>query len=112
MAYPDSLKVTRPGAGTTDVNDVFAPGVPTVIYDGGCDYQDAPTELTRDRDGDPNYPRKAVAYLRDESKTKDLQLNDHTTVTLGADGTVVEGRIIGIRKLDGRIEIGDLTWPT
>lgn len=112
MAYPDTLQVTRPGAGTTDANDVFAPGTPTVIYDDGCDFQDHPTEMKRARDGDPAYPEKAVAYLKDESKAKDLRLDDHATVTLGADGTVVEGRIVGIRKLDGRIEIGDMKWPT
>jgi hypothetical protein len=112
MAYPDSLVVTRPGAGATDANDVFAPGAATTVYDDGCDFQDHPTELTRERGGDPSYPRKAVAFLEDETKAKDVRLNDQAAVTLGSDGTVAKGRIIGIRKLDGRVEIGDLTWPT
>lgn len=112
MPYPDSLVVTRPGAGTTGTDDVFVPGVATTIYNDGCDFQDEQEELTRGQDGQPSYPRQAVVFLEDETKAKDLRLNDEAQVTLGADATVVTGRITGIRKLDGSFTMGDLKWPT
>lgn len=112
MAYPDSLLVTRPGKGATSADDVFTPGGDSVIYDDGCDFQDDPAELTTERDGEPDYPRKAVVFLKDETRLRYLRLKDRAKVILGADGTVVEGRIDGIRQLDGRVTIGDLKWPT
>ena len=83
-------------------DDTFTPGSPAVVYSDLADVQDEPQEVRREGEGTPKEEMRAVAFLGDESKLDDIQVNDVAKVTF-EDSSVRYGTVVGSRKLDGTV---------
>jgi len=100
--FPDTLLITRPGAGSTSATDVYTPGTASQIYSDGADVQDVGTKVRRDLEGTPLRDAEAVAFLEDETKLGSIRVGDDAKVTF-ADESVRYGEVMGFRKLDGKL---------
>ena len=110
MSYPHDLRIFSQATGSHAADDTFSPGEESDVYDDRADVQDGPIELERNPDGRPfteadpirGVRADAVAFLKDETKLDQIQLEQYAVVTW-EDGSTSEAMVVGTRRLDGKV---------
>ena len=100
--WPDTVEITRAGAGSMGADDVYVRVGASKVHFDEADVQDDDDSVRRDPQGNPESGQQAVAYVRDETMLDKVKYDDDAKVTF-ADGSDRAGRVVGTRKLDGKI---------
>ena len=106
MEYPHRLRITRPSSTTgtvsTETGDVAGGGVPSVLYDGPADVQDAGEAVPANASGMPWLQSDATAFLppSEHEKLLTVQPRDAVEVFYPDSDRKAEGNVNQVRDFD------------
>lgn len=102
--YPHRVRIWRQMPGSYNSLDVWTPGSDVVVYDGPADAQDMTSRFVRNAQGVPRDGADAVVYLANEELLPSIRPDDLVEIEW-EDSTTQAGRVVGVRRLDGKVEV-------